>query len=383
MTHHSESAADLATTENRVTLRGAADLADALPYLLGYHPDDSLVLVALHGPDGRVGGRIRADIPRDPAAWDETADQMAARLVDTQALSGPRPDAAIVYVCQEPPEGVEAREVMERLRPLAQRLRTACGALEVPVYEAIYLAGDRCWSYLCLASGCCSGEGKSLPESGTSPMAAAATYAGIQIRGSLREMGRRLDPLGEPIASCQVGAFDAVAKELFPRMLGGGPDAKVVKGETLRLAERLQSRFRRSTPPAGAGGEESDALDDTLLSSDEAARLALGLQDRGARDVVAEWMEGPEGPPALRLWRALSRRCIGEFAEYGTAPLTLVGWVAWSLGDDAEARVALGRALERDPGYLFARLLHQGCNGGTSPEALRRFLRGQRAARSR
>lgn len=51
--------------EHQVTLRTPAELADALPYLLGYRPEDSIVLVALHDKDGRgrFGGRARLGIP--------------------------------------------------------------------------------------------------------------------------------------------------------------------------------------------------------------------------------------------------------------------------------------------------------------------------------
>ncbi|RKN06835.1 DUF4192 domain-containing protein [Streptomyces radicis] len=383
MTSHSESASELSATESRVTLRGAADLADALPYLLGYHPDDSVVLIALHGPSGRVGGRVRADIPSDPGAWDETADQLAARLVDGGAMPGPRPDAAIVFICHEPSDGVSAREAMDRHRPLAQRVRTACGALDVPVFEAIFLAARRYWSYCCVDERCCGAEGKELPPAGTSPMAAAAAYAGLRVRGSLRGMGRRLRPLGEPVAARQVQAFNTVAEELLPRILGEEPNSRVARGETLRLAERLLSRFRRAAATRESEDAVADAMDDALITSEESARLVIGLQDRKARDMVAEWMEGAEGAAALRLWRALSRRCVGEFAEYAVPPLTLAAWVSWSLGDEAPARVALGRALDLDGHYLFARLLHQGCSDGVDPESLRRFLRRQRAARGR
>jgi ABC-type polar amino acid transport system ATPase subunit len=72
---------------------------------------------------------------------------------------------------------------------------------------------------------------------------------------------------------------------------------------------------------------------------------------------------------------------VGAYAEHAVAPLTLAGWVAWSGGDESGARVALGRALELDPGYVFARLLHGACNSGLDPEPLRQCLRRQRAAR--
>lgn len=89
-------------------------------------------------------------------------------------------------------------------------------------------------------------------------------------------------------------------------------------------------------------------------------------------------MEGDEAGPALRLWRALARRCVGPYGEHAAAPLTLAGWVAWSTGDDLEAREAFAMALGADPGYLFAKLLHQACNEGIDPESIRRCLRTER-----
>ncbi|MFD9203909.1 DUF4192 domain-containing protein, partial [Streptomyces anthocyanicus] len=131
----------------------------------------------------------------------------------------------------------------------------------------------------------------------------------------------------------------------------------------------------------GPGTLTADLRDDELLGHEEAATLILGLQDRTTRDRAAEWMEGDEAGPALRLWRALARRCVGSYGEHAAAPLTLAGWVAWSSGDELEAREALAMALGADSGYLFARLLHQACNEGLDPESIRRCLRGERAGR--
>ncbi len=93
-------------------------------------------------------------------------------------------------------------------------------------------------------------------------------------------------------------------------------------------------------------------------------------------------MEGDEAGPALRLWRALARRCVGPYGEHAAAPLTLAGWVAWSTGDELEAREALAMALGAYSYYLFARLLHQACNEGLDPESIRRCLRAERTGRS-
>lgn len=367
--------------QQQITLRGPAELADALPYMMGYHPTDSIVMVALHGDRGRFGGRLRLGIPRSPREWPPVAEQLAECLVEGCERRGSRPDGIVVFLCQDPADGETGRRVMERLRPLAQRLRTACGTFDVPVYEALCISDGRFWSYCCPDTRCCPPEGNPLALPGTSVMAAAAAYAGIQVRGSLRDMEGRLRPWPYEAARSadQLQALDSTGAALVPRILDGEGRA-TVRTETIRLAEELMKRLAdgpRITDPTAA-----DAQDDALIRHDEAAAVILGLQDRETRDRVAEWMEGAEAAPALRLWRALARRCVGAYVEHSAAPLTLAGWVAWSTGDEPAARVALGLALDADPEYVFARLLHQACNEGLDPESLRRCLREERDART-
>ena len=315
--------------------------------MLGFHPTDSAVLVALHGESGRFGGRVRVGLPASPQEWPDIADQLAECLVTGSERRGPRPDGIVVFLCQDPSRDGSARQVMERLRPLAQRLRVACGSLDVPVLEALCISDGRYWSYCCPDSRCCPPEGSVLALPGTSVMAAAATYAGLQVRGSLREMEERFAPLRYPAAQEQERALDAAAAQMFPRVLGGG-DRRGVADETLDLAARLMRRIARAPAPArgadgrapagrGAGAlltgrNAADELDDGLIAHDEAAALILGLQDRTTRDWAAEWMEGAEAQPALRLWRALARRCVGPYREHAAALLTLAGWVSWSTG---------------------------------------------------
>ncbi|WP_328422560.1 DUF4192 domain-containing protein [Streptomyces sp. NBC_00443] len=366
--------------EHQVTLRTPAELADALPYLLGYRPEDSIVLVALHdrAGRGRFGGRARLGIPASADDWDSAAGQLAHGLVTGSERRGARPEQMVAFLCQEPAEGETGRQVMERLRPLAQKMRVACGNLDVPVIEALCISDGRFWSYCCDRAECCPPEGCPMGLPGTSVLAAAATYAGVQVRGTLRELRARLLPWELAGAPEQEGALDTVGMELVARILDDTKRAGVAE-ETLELAERLKCRFAEAPPVAGT--LTADFRDDGLLGHDEAARLILGLQDRATRDRAAEWMEGDEAAPALRLWRALARRCVGPYREHAAAPLTLAGWVAWSTGDELEAREALAMALGVDGDYLFARLLHQACNEGLDPEAIRRCLRAESVSR--
>lgn len=363
-----------------VSLRGPAELADALPYLLGFYPDDSIVVVALHGERGRFGGRIRIGIPDTDEGWYALSLQIAECLEATAQAQGPRPDGAIIFLCQEPGDGESTgKEVTERLRPLVQRLRVACGELEMPVYEALCLSGGAYFSYCCPEPGCCHPDGMPLAAPGTSAMAAAATYAGVRVHGSLREMEKRLTALGPPFADAQEQALDSLSATLVRRMLTAEGRQQVCE-DTLTLAGRLLDRFHHAVPST-ATRTAADAHDDGLLSHEDAAAIILGLQDRKTRDHAAEWMEGMDVDPALRLWRALSRRCVGSYDEHAAALLTLAGWVAWSGGDAPTARVALGLALRTDPDYLFAQLLHQACNEGLDPELLRRCMREERQLR--
>ncbi|GAA3875210.1 hypothetical protein GCM10023084_30260 [Streptomyces lacrimifluminis] len=372
MTNHSET--------HQVTLRTPAELADALPYLLGYHPEDSIVLVALHDRDGRgrFGGRARLGIPANPDDWPAVAQQLTHGLVTGSERRGARPESMVVYLCQEPTEGEAPHQVRERLRPLAQLLRTECGRLDVPVVEALCIADNRFWSYCCVTPECCPDDGVPMGLPGTSVLAAAATYAGLQVRGTLSELRARFHPWETAAALEQERALDIANARMVPRILDDASRADVAE-ETLRQASQVRSRFAGA--PTVAGTFLADLRDDELLAHDEAATLILGLQDRTTRDRAAEWMEGDEAAPALRLWRALARRCVGPYREHAAAPLTLAGWVAWSTGDELEAREALAMALGADPGYLFARLLHQACNEGLDPESIRRCLRAERGGR--
>ncbi|MEU1088227.1 DUF4192 domain-containing protein [Streptomyces sp. NPDC005576] len=370
MNKHHESTGSADTQQ--VTLRGPADLADALPYLLGFHPTDSVVLVALHGGRGRFGGRLRHGIPPAETEWGPVADQLADCLISGSERRGDRPDAIVLFLCQDPGPGEAAHEVMERMRPFAQLLRTACGALDVPVLEALCISNGRYWSYCCPDGRCCPEDGNPLALPGTTVMAAAAAYAGIQVKGSLRELEQRLVPWSGAHAPEQLRALDEVGAAMVARILDTHGRSQVAR-ETLSLARGLLERVGKTPVPPAAGA--ADFRDDGLISHDEAAAVILGLQDRETRDRAARWMEGPEAPAALRLWRALARRCVGPYVEHAAAPLALAAWVSWSTGDEPGARVALSLALRADPDYTFAQLLHEACNEGVDPEKLRRCLR--------
>ncbi|WP_165845645.1 DUF4192 domain-containing protein [Streptacidiphilus pinicola] len=350
-----------------VRMRTPADVADALPYLLGFFPSDSVVALGLQGSRRRQGGSVRVDIP-PPAAWPAAAREVVGFLLALSEQRDRPPDAVILYFCQDPEPGGNPRAVTERLRPLATLLADGFRAAGVPVHESLCLSAGRWFSYTCADPACCPTEGALVrPPGSTSPVAAAAAFAGIQLRGSLRELHRELEPV----------AVEAVA----PLLLALEREMPLVAAELDREGGR--ERLREATAALVDAAVVRFGQGECELDDHDAARIVLGLQDRLARDRAAEWLDPPDVAHAGRLWRYLARRCVGPFEAHAAAPLSLLGWTAWVTSDTVTARVALGRALAVDPSYTFAALLYEAINCGAVPDTLCATLRAERAARSR
>src|SRR5262249_37048500 len=150
----------------------------------------------------------RLGIPAHEEDWEAAAHQLAHGLVTGSQRRGARPEQMVAYVCQEPSPGESGRDVKRRLARLAHLLRTQCGDLDVPVIEALCISDGRFWSYCCPAEGCCPEDGTPMGLPGTSVLAAAATYAGLQVRGTLKELRARMQPWETTAALEQEIALD-------------------------------------------------------------------------------------------------------------------------------------------------------------------------------
>ncbi|GAA1173073.1 hypothetical protein F4556_002060 [Kitasatospora gansuensis] len=363
-------------------MRGPADMAEMLPYLLGFFPDDSVVAVGLQGPMLQQGGVIRLDIPTDPAEWPSVAVDTARLLV---TLSGQRdrpPEQVLLYLCRdaaEPTAGAcgsgdgdggdgpaDGPGVLAGLRPLAEQLAQAFRAAGVLVKESLLVSDGRWWSFLCGGESCCDPAGVPIRSVRLpSPIAAAAAFAGVAPRGSRKAIAAGLVPIGPPEDAPVREAIERAGPQLIHELSGpGGRTATLERTATL-LAEVLAD--------FGTGARELDRV--------RAARLLVGLQDKLARDRAAEYAEPDELIPAQRLWRYLARQCVPPFEHYAAPPLTLLAWTSWLAGDTATARVVLARVLDLDQGYTLAQLLYESLNGGLHPSELHDRVRQERRAR--
>ncbi|TFV53211.1 DUF4192 domain-containing protein [Blastococcus sp. TF02A-35] len=339
-----------------VRISDPGEVAAALPHLLGFHPQESVVLIGLGGPSGgRVGLTVRADLPA-------AHDAAAAAAVLTRSLRTDRPDAALVVVVSEEPDVLEPWEEEPLAgaalphRSVVHALVGTLAAAGVAVRDVLLVRGGRWWSYDCPYPCCLPGAGTPVPG-GVSPLAAAAVSTGQVLAPDRAALAARLDP--PPGAREGVrAACSRVASRRAARARGSGWAALLEESWTAVLA--AVARCGPGAPsPAGP------------LTDEETAMVLWALRDARVRDRALALALGDDAAAAETLWTECTRR---GSPPLDAAPATLLAVSVWLRGDGAMANVALGRALDSDPGHVLARLLRQGLDACLTPGDLRELV---------
>jgi hypothetical protein len=311
---------------SHVTLSSPADVLAAVPYLLGFHPTNSIVLVGLRRL--RVIFQARADAPR---AVD--IDELASYLAAIAARQSPTAVILIGYGPEHP------------VKPALAALRAAIEALDLPIVDVLRVLDGRYWSLSCADQVCCPADGTPFDPSATA-MAAAATFEGLVALPDRAALVNSLATLPGPGIEPEL----ARAHERLKEVLAGGSRRR-------RVAARVAVReaFERHA----AGGR---------LDDDEVAWLAVLIADDRARDDAWQRMLAGQRRAAYeQLWRDVLRRAP---RRYRPAPATLLALAAWRAGDGATASVAAAAALDVDPTYALARLVQQALRAGVPPDIL-------------
>jgi hypothetical protein len=331
-------------------VRSADDLLQLVPYLVGFHPADSFVVVGLR--DNRVLLTARCDLVdmADPAR--------CALLVRALIRAEARDVLAIVYsdgpVQTAPlvlPHGTAVADFGDHADDMGRSF-----------LDALLVSNGRWWSYCCTDDVCCPSQGQPVQRSAPSAVAAAATVAGMVALPDRATMAAQLDPLprGEreavqpALAQCENEAFEAV-----------------MAGHSERRARSLVRALFAASRRADAG--------ELTLSETQLARFGVALSETEIRDSV--WVAVDERRiDGRELWRSLARR-LPE--PYDATPLFLVGWIAWREGNGALASIAARRALSSDPQYTPADLLLAALAEAIDPRRLPRIRRGGISATER
>ena len=332
-----------APLDDAVRIGDPGDLAAGLPQLLGYRPDESVVLIALGGETGRrVGLTVRADLP--PAGQ---ARELAAVLA--RSLSTDEPRAALALVVSEEPDGaVHLSPNGPDLphRPLVHDLVLALDAVGLPLEQALLVRGERWWDYDCPGACCAPGSGTPLPTS-VGPLEVAAVASGTVVAADRGVLAERLAPPGESARAA-----------MEPVVLRVGLEGPVGRSAGRRRIRSAVARCR----PGGDGGRPGD---------EEVARIAWSLRQPEVRDWALLLSLGDDAAAAEALWSECTRRAPSPLDAF---PAALVAVCSWLRGDGAMANTALDRALHSEPGNPLAGLLRDALDACVAPRRLRAML---------
>lgn len=316
-------------------VRGPADLVDLVPYLLGFRPTDSVVLVGLGGtPDTTISVTVRVDA--------DAALDAATRADCVAALRSSGAHSAVLLVYP----GAGAGDRCDTDVALSAAVAAACAEHGLRLMDALWVTGGRWRSYCCPDPGCCPPEGRRTGDArGPTPLMVAATVAGLSAlpdRASLAESLRPLpESIGRPVRRALARLVDsAVNPDLDPTGRGiGGPNQRADADRAKRVWTAQASACRRArhrVPPHYA------------------AELLAAIGSIVVRDWCCEWADGPHAARAEALSLQLAR-IAGP--SYDARAYTLVAWFGWRRGDGATARIAAEYALESDPDQRLASLV--------------------------
>ena len=175
--------------DSRPTIRvhGTEDVLALIPFLLGFQPEASLVVVALDDAGDGILTGARLDLPTtgEPTAPAHAAlDQVIASL-------GTRRGSTVVLA------GYGAAEHVE---PMVATARDALRAIGLPLREALRVADGRFWRLHDTDPASRPADGVPFGTA-TSPAAAAAVYAGLVALPDRAALAATLAPVTGPAAS--------------------------------------------------------------------------------------------------------------------------------------------------------------------------------------
>jgi hypothetical protein len=305
-------------------------LIAALPAVLGFIPEKSLVLVTVD--QGEMGAVMRVDL--------------SPRLADTivgiaEVAAAVRPDAVIAVIVDA--EGATCPECAEDFRELSRALTDVFALqkitlLAVHVVDRIADGGGWHCADMCGARG-------TVDDPSSSPLAMAAVLD-----------GRRL----------------YAHREELVQVVEAGDTARVQ-----RLARRIRKQLRTRTEPDDDSARRDVELaiavaervrDGAELADVEAAELACALTDVNVRDTLFALAVGEKAEEAETLW-ALLARVLPE--PWRVEALVLLAFSAYARGDGPLAGVALEAALRNGGQQRMASMLDTALQSGLRPEDIR------------
>ena len=308
-------------------VKDPADVISVVPYLLGFDPRESLVVIALEGSPQRFGPCARLDLVNGDDPPDAAAHQVdfVAELVDRHKFD---PLILVAYTARSRDSDLTD----SLMRDLVSRLR----ADGVEVAEALRADGSRWWSYTCDDRRCCPAEGTPY-DAGSSRVAAEAVVAGLARAPSRDALRAQFEPV-----PARVAAFE----DALTGLLAAPTTYEPMTEDDVR--EQVSRAVEREDP----------------ITEESLVRLVLAVQHKQLHDAA---------------WSLMTRANASDHAEFWTAALQaipddllaavggLASFAGWLSGRGVLASHAAERVLRVDPDHPMALGVLELCATSVNP----------------
>lgn len=306
-------------------------LIAALPAVLGFVPENSLVLVTV--VDGEMGCVMRVDLS---AELTDSTDHIA------EVAAAARPDSAIAVVVDE--AGAACRMCSDEYRQLADSLTTSLAEHGIELLAAHVVdrvAPGGVWH---CADGC--GNSGAVDDPSASPLAMAAVLDGRRLYTRRAELQEVIELDSDRSAGLAGVLGDQVAR--WDQSIRTDADARRDVEAVIAAAATV------------AQGRE--------LADEEVCRLACGLADPMVRDTLYALAVTESAGAAESLWAVLSRALP---PPWRVEALVQLAFSAYARGDGPLAGVSLDAALRVDATHKMAGMLDSALQSGLRPERIR------------
>ncbi len=309
-------------------------LIAALPAVLGFVPENSLVLVSLD--DGELGSVMRVDL----------SEKLAERIGHLAEVAGAaRPEAAIAVIVSA--DGAQCPCCNEEYRQLCAALSEALSQHDIELWAAHVVDRVARGGHWHCVDGC--GSSGLIDDPSASPLAAAAVLEGRRLyprRADLQAV------IAVDDAARTAGLMDGVKRQALRRGAAHRADPTRCTRDDVETALAAASRVASSQP----------------LSDDELATLGCALTDAEVRDILYALAVGENAGEVESLW-ALLARTLPE--PWRVEALVLLAFSAYARGDGPLAGVSLEAALRCSPDHRMAGMLDIALQTGLRPDDIR------------
>ncbi|MFV0494411.1 DUF4192 domain-containing protein [Mycobacterium sp.] len=314
-------------------LNRPAALIAAIPAILGFVPEKSLVLVS--AADGALDAVLRADL----------CEHLTDRIGELAGVAAAaEPDAVIAVVVDE--DGAHCAECNRDYRRLCEALARALLPYGID-FPAGFIVDNvaRGGRWHCV-DGC--GAGGIVEDPSASPLAAAAVLDGRRL------YSRRAD---------------------LQAVIAADPERTAALGPVLEQASVARERAHRTDPLGCCRDDVRNAIeaasrvaDGQSLSDADVARLGTALRDARVRDILYGLAVAENAAAAETLWSVLAR---GLPQPWRAEALAMLAFSAYVRGDGPLAGISLETALQCDPDHRMAGMLDTALRSGMRPDDIR------------